>query len=408
MQTVSAWDLVVGDIIQLKPGDKIPADCLVLTSANLAVAQPKPRDPDAEEELDGPEMETGIAKNVDDDPFLYADSYVTRGICKVLVCVVGEYSTRGIKDTKFDTREKRTELTDRLDNIAGSLKFLGLLTSIIVLGVALIVLFIHKGVDDNLTGGAFTDRMVNCVIVALILLIVAIPEGLPMTVSISLAFSVLQMSNDDNLLVRDVDSVEKVGQITDLVLGKTGTMTTEEMSVHSFFAQNHRVLNSRPNTFQYCELDEGIQRKIIESIVWNSSAYIEMSDNSFYVPEGQGTEVSLIKWMQNAEEPVHEYMAQKFHDGVVLATVPFSSHLKKSIIAIQHPEMHDTVRVYVKGAPELVLPNCFKHYDELGTLTDFDQGSRTYLLENIMQNQMTSKGLRVIALSFADMQTSQF
>jgi Ca2+-transporting ATPase len=111
------------------------------------------------------------------------------------------------------------------------------------------VLFIHKGVDDNLTGGAFTDRMVNCIIVALILLIVAIPEGLPMTVSISLAFSVLQMSNDDNLLVRDVDSVEKVGQITDLVLGKTGTMTTEEMTVHSFFAQNHRVLNSRPNTF---------------------------------------------------------------------------------------------------------------------------------------------------------------
>ena len=100
--------------------------------------------------------------------------------------------------------------------------------------------------------------MINCVIVALILLIVAIPEGLPMTVTVSLAYSVLQMSDDDNLLVRDVDSVERVGQITDLVLGKTGTMTTEEMTVHSFFAQNHKVLNSRPNTFQYCELDEQI------------------------------------------------------------------------------------------------------------------------------------------------------
>jgi Ca2+-transporting ATPase len=286
MQTISAWDLVVGDIIQLKPGDKCPADCIVLNSANLAVAEPKPRDVDAEEELDGPEYDTNQAKDAMNDPFLYADSYVTRGICKVLVCVVGEFSTRGIKDTKYDTRENETELSRRLDNIGGSLKFLGLITSIVVLGTAMIVLFINKGVDETLDGGAFTDRLVNSIIVALILLIVAIPEGLPMTVSVSLAFSVLQMSEDDNLLVRDVDSVEKVGQITDLVLGKTGTMTTEEMTVHSFFAQNHKVLNSRPNTFQYCELDEGIQHKIIESIVWNSSAYIEMSDNSFYVPEG--------------------------------------------------------------------------------------------------------------------------
>jgi len=250
--------------------------------------------------------------------------------------------------------------------------------------------------------------MINCVIVALILLIVAIPEGLPMTVTVSLAYSVLQMSEDDNLLVRDVDSVERVGQITDLVLGKTGTMTTEEMTVHSFFAQNHKVLNSRPNTFQYCELDEQIQKKIIESIVWNSSAYIEMDDHSFYVPEGQGTEVSLIKWMQNAEEPVHEFMAQKYQDDVVLATVPFSSTLKKSIIAIKHPELYDTVRVYVKGAPELVLPNCLKHFDEAGTLMDFDAGSRAYLEENIMKNQMTTKGLRVIAFSYNDMTVAQF
>ena len=133
-----------------------------------------------------------------------------------------------------------------------------------------------------------------------------------------------------------------------------------------------------------------------------------MDDHSFYVPEGQGTEVSLIKWMQNAEEPVHEFMAMKYQDDVVLATVPFSSTLKKSIIAIKHPELYDTVRVYVKGAPELVLPNCLKHFDEAGTLMDFDAGSRAYLEENIMKNQMTTKGLRVIAFSYNDMTVAQF
>lgn len=215
------------------------------------------------------------------------------------------------------------------------------------------------------------------------------------------------MSDDDNVLVRDLDSVEVVGQITDLVLGKTGTMTTEDMEVHSFFAQNLRVLNTRKNTLQHCELDEKIQTKIIESICWNSSAYIEMSENSFYVPEGQGTEVSLIKWLQAAEEPVHDYMKQKFSD-MILATVPFSSTQKKSIVAVKHPVLIDTVRIYVKGAPELVIPNCLKHYDESGALREIDGATRSYLMDNMLNGLMTTKGLRVIAFSISDMSLSAF
>lgn len=218
------------------------------------------------------------------------------------------------------------------------------------------------------------------------------------------------MSNDDNVLVRDLESVEKVGQITDLILGKTGTMTTEEMEVHSFYAQGDSRLNSRKNTFQNCELDRDIQTKIIQSIVWNSSAYIEMSENSFYVPEGQGTEVSLIKWLQNAEEPVHEYMKEKF-SGIVRATVPFSSDLKKSIIAIQLPEQHghETVRVFVKGAPEVVVANCAKHFEGRGSNPSkelMSDDARDQI--NNYAEQMTGIGMRCMAFSYCDMSTEDF
>ena len=189
----------------------------------------------------------------------------------------------------------------------------------IVLGTSLVVLFIQKGVDSGLEGDAFVKKLIDCFIVSLILLIVAIPEGLPMTVAISLAYSVLQMNDDDNLLVRDLNAVETVGQITDLCLGKTGTMTTEEMQVVSFYTQNMHVLNSRKNTFLNCDLDQSIIEKIVESVVFNSSAYIQMSKNSFYVPVGNGTEVSIIKWLQAAEIPVHEIMQQKYNEDVVLA-----------------------------------------------------------------------------------------
>jgi len=172
------------------------------------------------------------------------------------------------------------------------------------------------------------------------------------------------------VLVRDLSSVEEVGQITDLCLGKTGTMTTEEMEVVSFYAQNHFVKNNRKNTFLNCDYDQNTMDKIIESICFNSSAYIEMTKNSFYVPVGQGTEVSLIKWLQSAEIPVHEIMQQKYQDNTVLAEVPFNAKLKRSIIAIRHPQLENTVRIYVKGAPEVVIKNCHNYYDSEEAVTD--------------------------------------
>ena len=305
-----------------------------MSSANLHVSEPTRHDDD-----DGPTRFTWAekAKNTQDSPFLFADSYVLSGTCKALVCCVGADSTRGINDTVYDTRDQETELTAKLDNIGGSLKFVGLIGMFIVLATSLIVLFIQKGVDENLEGDAFVKKLIDCFIVSLILLIVAIPEGLPMTVAISLAYSVLQMNEDDNLLVRDLNAVETVGQLTDLCLGKTGTMTTEEMQVVSFYTQNMHVLNSRKNTFLNCDLDQNIVEKIVESVVFNSSSYIQMSKNSFYVPVGNGTEVSLIKWLQAAEIPVHEIMQQKYNEDVILAQVPFNSKLKRSIIAIKHP-----------------------------------------------------------------------
>lgn len=174
--------------------------------------------------------------------------------------------------------------------------------------------------------------MVDCFTIAVIILVVAIPEGLPMTVAVSLAHSVLLMSEYDNVLVRDLESVEVAGLLDDVCIGKTGTMTTEDMSVVSIFAENTLILNSRKNTLSNCNLDPEIVEKIVESITLNSQAYIEMTENSFYVPVGNGTEVSLLKWLQDAEVAVHEVMQTK--DGHVRAHVPFSSTLKRSIIAI--------------------------------------------------------------------------
>ena len=155
-----------------------------------------------------------------------------------------------------------------------------------------------------------------------------------------------------------------------------------------------------------CELDNSIIEKIVESVVFNSQAHIEMTENSFYIPVGNGTEVSLIKWLQDAEIPVHEFMQKK--EGRVYAQVPFDSQLKRSIIAVHHPEMQDIVRVYIKGAPEIVIPNCLTHYNEIGQKMPMSEAEREYLLEDTLKRQMTSKGHRALAFSISDFSLNQF
>ena len=295
MQTVSVWQMVVGDVVQLQPGDKIPADCLVLESNNLQVKEIIRHDNGAAVDTF---TSTDLYKNANDAPFLYCDSFVLAGTCKALVCCVGENSSRGINDTQYDTADRKTELTDKLDAIGGTLKFFGLISAFVVLGVSLVVLFLQVGVNDEVKGDDFIKKLTENIVISLIILVVAIPEGLPMAVTASIAQSVLQMSKHDNVLVRDITSVETVGLVTDLCLGKTGTMTTEEMQVVNFYTQDLFVKNTRINTFNNCDLDEMIHTKIIESIVYNSQAYIEMTENSFYLPVGNGTEVSLLKWLQ--------------------------------------------------------------------------------------------------------------
>ena len=140
MQTVSVWNLVVGDIIQMHPGDKVPADCLVLSSANLHVREVKQNvelNDDAPTEFEW----TELRKDNTASPFLFADSFVLAGTCKAVVCCVGQNSTRGIEDTVYNTREEDTELTEKLVNIETSLKFMALIGAIVIGITSMVVLF---------------------------------------------------------------------------------------------------------------------------------------------------------------------------------------------------------------------------------------------------------------------------
>lgn len=196
VQSVNIWDLVVGDIVHLTAGDKVPADCLIVDGQQLKVNE-------ASCMLAGPAEVIKNDLSVEEkDPFLYADAYVLEGGCRAVVCCVGRASTRGVQGKALDT-SKKTALEGKLFNLSKTFTYIGIIAAIAVLAVSIVMMVLGAGFSDSDKKGAMIiKKLIENMTLALIVIIVAIPEGLPMTVTISLAGSVINMYKDDKILVR--------------------------------------------------------------------------------------------------------------------------------------------------------------------------------------------------------------
>mmetsp|Transcript_18407 Transcript_18407/g.28237 ORF Transcript_18407/g.28237 Transcript_18407/m.28237 type:complete len:222 (+) Transcript_18407:995-1660(+) len=187
-----------------------------------------------------------------------------------------------------------------------------------------------------------------------VLAVVSIPEGLPLTIGVSLAFSVMSMFKD-RILIRQLDAPEKMGGVDEILCGKTGTITEGQMRVSQFHCESRKIKNSRKDTFLNCELHPETVERVKDCIMYNSEAKVEMTA-THYVPVGNGTDSCLLRFLQDADVPIHLLVNRKL--GRVRAQSPFSSEKKRSAIALLHPDRPDTVSIYVKGAPEVVMALC--------------------------------------------------
>jgi len=228
---------------------------------------------------------------------------------------------------------------------------------------------------------------------------VSVPEGLSLTIGISLAFSVMKMFGD-KILVRNLDAPEKMGSIEEICCGKTGTITTGNMKVAQFHCEKPDVIkNTRKNTLLNCELTERALTLIQESILYNVEARIEMEQTT-YSPVGNCTEVAFLKFLQDAEIPVHLLIQKKL--GNIRATCPFSSVTKRSITVVRNPDNHNVVTFYLKGAPEEVIRHCSNRLVQ-GQDVQIDAEE---CLKNV--KAMAAQPLRVLTFAYLQMNFSEW
>jgi len=207
-----------------------------------------------------------------------------------------------------------------------------IIVALVILVQLIVFLFVRVGKTDD-KWKTFIGGLPRGINEAVILAIVSFPEGLALTFQLSMAFVVMQMYKRDNVLVRDLDAPEIMGQAEEIIVGKTGTITKAEMSVKKIFVEDKKISNSRKNTLLHTKLAKNTIELIKESILFNTQARIETNE-TYYVPIGDPTDTCMINFLQDAEIPVHLVVQRKFMGGRFLAQRGFKEDSRTHITAV--------------------------------------------------------------------------
>ncbi|KAL1449107.1 hypothetical protein WDU94_000340 [Cyamophila willieti] len=430
LEQVFVGDIVVGDICQIKYGDLLPADGILIQSNDLKID---------ESSLTG--ESDHVKKGELFDPMLLSGTHVMEGSGKMLVTAVGVNSQAGIIFTllgatdeeegekeKKDKKSKKGKKLDeesalesidlanapkaaeekkdksvlqvKLTKLAIQIGYAGstiaILTVVILISQFCVRKFVVEGEEWN---PIYFREFVRFFIVGVTVLVVAVPEGLPLAVTLSLAYSVKKMMKDNNL-VRHLDACETMGNATAICSDKTGTLTTNRMTA----VQSYICEIQYKNTPKYTEIPEPIASKIVEGISVNSgyTSKVIIPENAAELPTqvGNKTECALLGFVTGIGKS-YQTVRDDLPEEVFTRVYTFNSVRKSMSTVIPKKNGY---RVYTKGASEIILKKCNYIYGRNGHLEKFTKEMQDRLVRNVIE-PMACDGLRTISLAYKDFVT---
>ncbi|MCM1029985.1 MAG: calcium-translocating P-type ATPase, PMCA-type [Oscillibacter sp.] len=378
-------ELVVGDIVILETGEEVPADGELLEAVSLQMN---------ESTLTG---EPVTDKTTDPAAFhadaTYPSNQIYRGTTLVNGHCIYEITTVGDQTEFGKVAQKSTEITDDKTPLSLQLEKLARLISIagFIVAIATFSILLCKDILsgtilwDNLFTLDTAGRILRYFMIAVTVIVVAVPEGLPMSVTLSLALSMRKMLKTNNL-VRKMHACETMGATTVICTDKTGTLTQNQMQVYSadFNALPAGKLGS--NTASLL---------IKEGISVNSTAYLDFSDPQKVKPLGNPTEAALLLWLQGQGADYMEYR----ENTEIIEQLPFSTERKYMTTLVQSAD--GGKRLYMKGAPEIVLGQCSQILTPAG-IKPLDE-ERPSIENRLLQYQ--NQAMRTLGFAYRETET---
>ncbi|XP_039336719.1 plasma membrane calcium-transporting ATPase 2 isoform X3 [Mauremys reevesii] len=443
-------EIVVGDIAQVKYGDLLPSDGIFIQGNDLKID---------ESSLTGESDQ--VRKSVDKDPMLLSGTHVMEGSGRMLVTAVGVNSQTGIiftllgaggeeeekKDKKGkmqdgnmensqnkakqqdgaaamemqplksaeggegDEKEKKKSsmhkkeksvLQGKLTKLAVQIGKAGLVMS----AITVIILVLYFAVDTFVVNKkqwlpectpVYVQYFVKFFIIGVTVLVVAVPEGLPLAVTISLAYSVKKMMKDNNL-VRHLDACETMGNATAICSDKTGTLTTNRMTVvQAYFGDVHYKEIPDPDSIPSKTLD-----LLVNAIAINSAYTTKIlppeKEGGLPRQVGNKTECGLLGFVLQLKQD-YQPVRNLIPEEKLYKVYTFNSVRKSMSTVVKMPD--GSFRMYSKGASEIVLKKCSRIINAAGEIRVFRPRDRDEMVKKVIE-PMACDGLRTICIAYRD------
>ncbi|KAL2229977.1 UNVERIFIED_CONTAM: Calcium-transporting ATPase 12, plasma membrane-type [Sesamum indicum] len=383
---VSVFDIVVGDVICLKMGDQIPADGLFVEGYSLRVD---------ESSMTGESDHVEV--NKDQNPFLLSGTKVAEGCAKMLVVSVGLNTAWGLlmSSVSVDSREE-TPLETRLNKLASSLGFIGLSSVVMVLVILLVRYFTghtknEDGTIEFVPGKTKAVDVINDLlrIVAAVvsILVVAIPEELPLAVAYILAYSTDRMKGDHQTMVRNLPAFEAVSCVTTICTDLTDILTSNEMKVIKCLIGKDWV-----EARGHSPIASNVLQMLFQGISLTKSSTVQQ-----------------FLTVTTTDDAIHSWAVLKLNMEMNINTRDFSvldleaSCPEKKIGVLIKNQSDETFHAHWKGDAEIILSSCSHYQDATGNIVTLDDQERErfqQIIEDMAANSHQS-------IAFAHKQISQ-
>ncbi|MBK8013875.1 MAG: calcium-translocating P-type ATPase, PMCA-type [Deltaproteobacteria bacterium] len=399
----SVHDVVVGDVTYFDAGDRLPADGVLLRGVEVAIDQ---------------STLTGESEPVEkggEDVELRGGTTVTAGSGAMIVTAVGAASEIGrLQLSLSQVEHEPTPLQERLGLLADRIGWFGLASAILTFCALAISSFVRNEIQLAPTMETI-GALLQYALIAVTIVVVAVPEGLPLAVTISLAYSVQKMARAKNL-VRKLASCETMGAATVICSDKTGTLTMNRMSVVGGWLGGKRF-DAAP---EMADLPPWVVERITEVVSVNSTAFIEIRDQTTnYV--GNPTECALLAWVASWAK---DWAAVR-KSAAIVRQIGFTSERKRmsTLVEVEPPSAQDRGeedrrdeerhrgdrngrRLLVKGAPEAILDRTSSVLEtDTDRVSPFSPTRRAEAMT--MLEAFSGTGARTLALAYRTLEKDE-
>ncbi|QIX01702.1 hypothetical protein AMS68_007219 [Peltaster fructicola] len=409
-QEISIHDILVGDLLLVEPGDILPVDGIFISGHSVRCDESSAtgesdilKKTNADEVYSAMEAGRPLKKL---DPFMISGAKVTEGFGRMLVTSTGVHSSHGKTMLSLREENEATPLQMKLNKMAEYIAKLGSAAALLLF-IVLLIKFLANLRYDSSSPAEKGRHFVEIFITAVVIVVVAVPEGLPLAVTLALAYATKRMLKDNNL-VRVLRSCETMGNATSICSDKTGTLTQNVMTVVAGCVGTSNRFNNRAEDgvehvgASECvkALAQDVRALLKESIAINSTAFEGLEDGK-QTFVGSKTETALLSFAR--DYLAMDKVSVERSNVESVQVVPFDSSRKCMAVVIKL--QNGTYRLLVKGASEIMLEKC------TNIVRDPTQGVATTTIDDSMQGVLSnlidsyaSRSLRTLGLIYRDFQ----